>query len=63
METPPKKKGKQKRTVETNENKTYQRVDRVTVLGLVCEKMTDRVTGCLFDRKRKTDGRDSLGGI
>jgi hypothetical protein len=29
-----------KRTVETDKKKTYQRADRVTVLGLVCEKMT-----------------------
>ena len=60
METPQKrrKRGKQKRTVETNENKTYQRADRVTVLGLVCEKLADRVPGYLLDRKRRTDGRD-----
>ncbi len=28
---------------ETDQKKTYQGVDRVTVLGLVCERMTERV--------------------
>jgi hypothetical protein len=32
-----------KRTAETDKKKTYRDVDRVTVLGLVCEKMTERV--------------------
>ena len=35
--------GMRKRAVETDKNKTYQRTDRVTVLGLVCEKMSERV--------------------
>jgi hypothetical protein len=36
--------GMRKRAVEDDKKKTYQRVDRVTVLGLVCEKMAERVT-------------------
>jgi hypothetical protein len=32
-----------KRATETDKKKTYRGADRVTVLGLVCEKMTDRV--------------------
>ena len=43
-----------KRTVETNEKKTYQSTDRVTVLGLVCEKMTERV---VFARQDEEDRR------
>jgi hypothetical protein len=31
------------RAAEADEKKTYRDVDRVTVLGLVCEKMTERV--------------------
>ena len=31
------------RAAAANENKTYQNMDRVTVLGLVCEKMAERV--------------------
>ena len=38
-----------------NENKTYQRVDRVTVLGLVCEKMSQRV---ILGRQEEEDGRE-----
>ena len=34
---------KGKKAVEVNEKKTYQSTDRVTVLGLVCEKMAERV--------------------
>jgi hypothetical protein len=30
-------------TVEDDKKKTYRGADRVTVLGLVCEKMTERV--------------------
>ncbi len=29
--------------MEADKKKTYQRSDRVTVLGLVCERMTERV--------------------
>ena len=43
-----------KRTVETNEKKTYQSTDRVTVLGLVCEKMAERV---MFARQEEEDRR------
>ena len=32
-----------KRSELSNHNKTYQGTDRVTVLGLVCEKMAERV--------------------
>ena len=32
--------GMRKRATETDKKKTYQRADRVTVLGLVCEKMS-----------------------
>ena len=32
-----------KRAGEADKNKTYRRADRVTVLGLVCEKMAERV--------------------
>jgi hypothetical protein len=39
----PEMSGMHKRAVETDKEKTYQRTDRVTVLGLVCEKMADRV--------------------
>jgi hypothetical protein len=35
--------GMRKRAGETDKKKTYQRTDRVTVLGLVCEKMSERV--------------------
>jgi len=43
-----------KRATESNDNKTYQRVDRVTVLGLVCEKMTERV---VLARQQEEDRR------
>ena len=43
-----------KRTVETDQKKTYQGVDRVTVLGLVCERMTERVE---LDRQEQEDRR------
>jgi hypothetical protein len=39
----PEMSGMRKRVVETDKKKTYQRTDRVTVLGLVCEKMAERV--------------------
>jgi hypothetical protein len=71
METPQKRKkvkkrGTQKRTEvkmslmckrssDDNENKTYQRTDRVTVLGLVCEKMTQ---GVLLVRQEEEDRRE-----
>jgi hypothetical protein len=32
-----------KRAAEADKKKTYRVADRVTVLGLVCEKMTERV--------------------
>ena len=35
--------GMRKRAVETDKKKTYQRTDRVTVMGLVCGKMAERV--------------------
>jgi len=35
--------GIHKRAVETDKKKTYHSTDRVTVLGLVCEKMAERV--------------------
>jgi len=44
-----------KRSSDDNENKTYQRTDRVTVLGLVCEKMTQ---GVLLVRQEEEDRRE-----
>jgi hypothetical protein len=41
-----------KRSERVNEKKTYQRTDRVTVLGLVCEKMAQRVA---YVRKERED--------
>ncbi len=41
-----------KRAAETDKNKTYRDTDRVTVLGLVCEKMTERV---VFPRQEEVD--------
>jgi hypothetical protein len=46
--------GIRKRAVETDHKKTYQGVDRVTVLGLVCERMTERVE---LDRQEQEDRR------
>jgi hypothetical protein len=43
-----------KRPEEDNEKKTYQSTDRVTVLGLVCEKMTERV---VLARQEEEDRR------
>ena len=43
-----------KRTTSVNEIKTYQSMDRVTVLGLVCEKMTVRV---VLARQEEEDRR------
>ena len=43
-----------KRVVETDKKKTYQRTDRVTVLGLVCEKMVERVA---LPRQEEEDRR------
>lgn len=44
-----------KRAVETNEKKTWsQSTDRVTVLGLVCEKITEWV---VFTRQEEEDRR------
>ena len=44
-----------KRSSDDNENKTYQRTDRVTVLGLVCGKMTQ---GVLLVRQEEEDRRE-----
>ena len=41
-----------KRAGEADKNKTYRRADRVTVLGLVCEKMAERVA---LARKEEED--------
>ena len=43
-----------KRTAESNEKKTYQSTDRVTVLGLVCEKMSELV---VFVRQEEEERR------
>jgi len=43
-----------KRAAEANEKKTYQSTDRVTVLGLVCEKMAERV---VLPRQEEEDRR------
>ena len=44
-----------KRSELPNQNKMYQGTDRVTVLVLVCEKMTDRVT---LPRQEEEDRQD-----
>jgi hypothetical protein len=46
--------GMRKRVAETDKKKTYQRTERVTVLGLVCEKMTERVA---LTRQEEEDRR------
>jgi len=40
-----------KRATTTNEIKTYQSMVRVTVLGLICGKMTERV---VLQKKKRT---------
>jgi hypothetical protein len=40
--------------VESNDNKTCHRVDRVTVLGVVCEKMVEWL---VISRKEEVDRR------
>ena len=42
------------RRKEVDKNKTYRMSDRVTVLGLVCEKMSERVA---FSRQEEEDRR------
>ena len=42
--------GIRKRSEFDNQRKTYDRTDRVTVLGLVCEKMIERV---VVDRQKE----------
>ncbi len=46
--------GMRVRVPETDKKKTYRCVDRVTVLGLVCVKMTERV---VFARQEEEDRR------
>ena len=44
-----------KRETEADKKKTYRGTDRVTVLGLVCEKMAERV---VCDRQEEEDRRE-----
>jgi hypothetical protein len=44
-----------KRAAEADKKKTYRGADRVTVLGLVCEKMAERV---VCDRQKEEDRRE-----
>ena len=46
--------GMRKRAAEADKKKTYRCTDRVTVLGLVCEKMAERV---VFARQEEEDRR------
>ena len=52
--------GMRKRAVETDKNKTCQRTDRVTVLGLVCEKMAKRLA---LPRQEEEDRPEKSGRL
>ena len=51
-----------KRYERVNEQKTYKRTDRVTLLGLVCEKMAERVVK-VRQEKEEREAAQSLARI